>query len=200
MFAVNAVPSLPQINSGGVVNNASYNLGASGSSGAAPGEIAAVFGTALTDGASCLPPACNPAFGSGGKLNTTMAGAQASVNGTLVPIFYAAPTQLGIQIPFEVTGTSATVSVSVAGLAGAPATVTLAPVAPGVFLDRSRQRLRPGHCQRTRPARLRALLSPSVESPPSPPSPAWRAAAWDSTRSMYRYRWESVQETPCRWC
>jgi uncharacterized protein (TIGR03437 family) len=107
-----------QINSGGVVNNASYNLGA---------------GTNLTDGTSCLPPACNPAFGSDGKLGTTMAGAQVTVNSTPVPIFYAVPTQLGIQIPFEVTGTSATVSVSVAGQASTPATVTLAPVSPGIF-------------------------------------------------------------------
>lgn len=62
-----------------------------------------------------------------------MAGAQVTVNGTPVPVFYAAPTQLGIQIPFEATGTSATISVSVAGQASTPATITLAPVAPGLF-------------------------------------------------------------------
>jgi uncharacterized protein (TIGR03437 family) len=62
-----------------------------------------------------------------------MAGAQVSVNGTPVPIFYAAPGQLGIQIPFEATGTSATVSVSVSGQASTLATVTLAPVVPGIF-------------------------------------------------------------------
>jgi uncharacterized protein (TIGR03437 family) len=62
-----------------------------------------------------------------------MAGAHVTVNGTPVPIFYAAPAQLGIQIPFEATGTSATVSVSVGGQAGTPVTMTLAPVAPGIF-------------------------------------------------------------------
>jgi uncharacterized protein (TIGR03437 family) len=122
--------TFPQINGGGVVNNASYNLQ---SSSVAPGSIAAVFGTNLTNGTSCLPPICNPAFGSDGKLNTTMAGAQVSVNGTPVPIFYAAPTQLGIQIPFEAAGALATVSVSVVGQASTPATVTLASVAPGIF-------------------------------------------------------------------
>jgi uncharacterized protein (TIGR03437 family) len=118
----------PQINAGGVVNNASYGQ----SSSVAPGSIAALFGTNLTDGTSCLPLACNPTF-TNGKLGTTMAGAQVTVNGTPVPIFYAAPVQLGIQIPFEVTGTSAIVSVSIAGQASTPGTITLAPVAAGIF-------------------------------------------------------------------
>jgi uncharacterized protein (TIGR03437 family) len=129
VFAVNTVPTAPQINAGGIVNNASYGLASS----VAPGSIAALFGTNLTNGTSCLPPACNPAFGSDGKLGTTMAGAQVTLNGTPVPIFYAVSGQLGIQIPFEVTGTSATVSVSVAGQASTPATATLASVSPGIF-------------------------------------------------------------------
>ncbi len=124
-----ALGGTPQINSGGIVNNASYNLA---SSSVAPGSIAAIFGSKLTDGSSCLPPTCNPAFGSNGRLNTSMAGAQVSVNGTLAPIFYATPTQLGIQIPFELTGTSAQVVVSV-GQASTATTATLALVAPGIF-------------------------------------------------------------------
>ena len=100
------------------------------------GNTALVHGAADSNwiGATWVfTPGCNPSFGSGGKLNTTMAGAQVAVNGTPVPIFYAAPAQLGIQIPFEVAGTSATVSVSVAGQTSAPATVALASVAPGIF-------------------------------------------------------------------
>jgi uncharacterized protein (TIGR03437 family) len=124
------VTTFPQINAGGIVNNASYTLQ---SSSVAPGSIAALFGTNLTDGTSCVQPSCNPAFGSNGKLNTTMAGAQVTVNGTPVPIFYATPGQLGIQIPFEAVGASATVSVSVGGQASITATVPLALVAPGIF-------------------------------------------------------------------
>ena len=123
-----APPPSPQINSGGVVNNASYGQ----SSSVAPGSIAALFGTNLTDGTSCLPPKCNATF-TNGRLDTTMAGAEVTVNGTPVPIFYATPAQLGIQIPFEVTGTSATVSVSVGGQASTLGTITLAPVSPGIF-------------------------------------------------------------------
>jgi uncharacterized protein (TIGR03437 family) len=67
-------------------------------------------------------------------LNTTMAGAQVTVNGIPAPIFYAAPGQLGIQIPFEVTGASGTVVASVAGQASTtPATIVVAPVSPGIF-------------------------------------------------------------------
>jgi len=116
------------INAGGIVNNASY-----ASSGVVPGEIVAIFGTNLTDGSSCLPPSCNPTFGSNGKLNTTMAGAQVTVDQTPVPIFYATPGQLGVQIPFELTGTSATVVVSVRGQASAPASINLGTVSPGIF-------------------------------------------------------------------
>jgi uncharacterized protein (TIGR03437 family) len=122
----------PQINAGGIVNNASYNLGSDGTS-VAPGAIAAIFGSNLTDGSSCLPPTCNPTFGSNGKLNTTMAGAQVTVGGAAVPIFYATPTQLGVQIPFELSGGPAQVAVSVAGRSSAATTANVATVAPGIF-------------------------------------------------------------------
>jgi uncharacterized protein (TIGR03437 family) len=62
-----------------------------------------------------------------------MAGAQVTVNSTLAPIFYASPTQLGVQIPFEVTGTSANVAVSVNGQTSTPTTVAIAPLLPGIF-------------------------------------------------------------------
>jgi uncharacterized protein (TIGR03437 family) len=130
MANLTLVTTFPQINAGGIVNNASYTLQ---SSSVAPGSIAALFGADLTDGTSCVQPSCNPAFGSDGKLGTTMAGAQVAVNGTPVPIFYATPGQLGIQIPFEAAGASVTVSVSVGGQASTPATVPLALVAPGIF-------------------------------------------------------------------
>jgi uncharacterized protein (TIGR03437 family) len=122
----------PQINAGGIVNNASYNLGTDGSA-VAPGAIAAIFGSNLTDGSSCLPPNCNPTFGSNGKLNTTMAGAQVTIGGVAVPIFYATPTQIGIQMPFELAGGPAQVMVSVGGRSSAGAAANVATVAPGIF-------------------------------------------------------------------
>lgn len=129
-FTIVKVVTGPSISPAGVVNNASYTF--AGSS-VAPGSIAAIFGSNLTDGSSCLSPSCGPTFGSNGRLNTTLAGAQVTVNGTLVPIYYASPTRLGIQIPTELTTTSATVQVSVGGQASAPATVVVEPVSPGLF-------------------------------------------------------------------
>ena len=118
------------VNDGGVVNNASYNLV---SSAVAPGAIVAIFGSNMTDGTSCLAPSCNPAFGSNGKLNTSMSAAQVMIDGAPVPIFYASPSQLGVQVPVELTGTSAAVQVAVGGQISPSRTVAVIPASPGIF-------------------------------------------------------------------
>lgn len=125
-----APPPAPAIAEGGVLNNAGYALS---SATLAPGTIVAIFGNRLTDGTSCLPPSCNPEFGSDGKLKTTMAGAQVMVNGIPAPILYALRTQLGVQLPFELTGTSATVQVTVAGQTSPARTISIGPFGPGIF-------------------------------------------------------------------
>ena len=113
-----------------VFNNAGYTLS---SATLAPGTIVAIFGNRLSDGTSCLPPSCNPEFGSDGKLKTTMAGAQVTVNGIPAPSFYALRAQLGVQLPFELTGTSATVQVTVAGQTSPVRTISIGPFGPGIF-------------------------------------------------------------------
>lgn len=128
-----APPPPPAFSDGAsVLNNASY---VSGSSSLAPGSIVAIFGTRLTDGTSCLQPACYPTLDSNGKVNTTLSGVQVTVNGIAAPILYtrASPGQLGIQIPYEVSGTTATVQVTVAGQSSAAKTVSLSPASPGLF-------------------------------------------------------------------
>ena len=126
----------PSISAGGIVNNANY---APGTTPLAPGSIAAIFGTNLTDGTSCLPAGgCNPSFDSDGRLNTVMSGAQVTVNGNPVPIFYATPTQLGIQIPAELSGSSATVQVSVAGQSSGSMSIPIGANSPGVFTQNQR--------------------------------------------------------------
>lgn len=128
---VSAVAANPVVNTGGVVNAASYTLA---SSSVAPGSIAAVFGTNLTDGNSCLPSeGCFPAFDTSGRLNTTMIGTRVTLNGTPVPIFYATPQQIGIQIPAELTGASATLQVIVGEQSSAPVSIPIEPFAPGIF-------------------------------------------------------------------
>jgi uncharacterized protein (TIGR03437 family) len=55
------------------------------------------------------------------------------VNGAPVPIYYAAPGQLGVQMPTNLTGTSASVQVSVNGQNSSAQTVAISPFAPGIF-------------------------------------------------------------------
>lgn len=136
-----AVGQVPQISSNGVMNAASYNLTPKS---LAPGAIAVIFGSNLTDGTSCLPP-CGPSVDpSTGQLSTTMSGAQVKLKVSSspaaipAPIFYATPNQLGIQIPAELVNSAssppwtASVDVTVAGKTGS-ALVSLWPNAPGIF-------------------------------------------------------------------
>ncbi|OFV94779.1 MAG: hypothetical protein A3F68_12655 [Acidobacteria bacterium RIFCSPLOWO2_12_FULL_54_10] len=130
-----SAPAAPSVNDGGVLNSASYNIA---STTVAPGTIAIIFGTNLTaNGTSCVPPDCNPTLGQDGKLGTTMAGAQVKVNGAPVPIFYALPLQLAVQIPTELTGTSATVEVTVNGQTSAARTVLMETQTPGIYTNLS---------------------------------------------------------------
>ena len=122
--------SSPFVPSNSIVNNASF---APGSNPVAPGTIVAIFGINLTDGTSCLPPSCNPTFGTNDRLNTRMSGAQVTINGTPVPIFYSSPNQLGVEIPTELTVTSAVVQVTVNGQASSLEPVAISPVSPGIF-------------------------------------------------------------------
>jgi uncharacterized protein (TIGR03437 family) len=119
-------PAGPVVSAGGIVNNASY---AANPAPVAPGSIAAIFGTGLNNGSQVL----SSAFGPDGKLVTTLGGASVTVGGIPAPMFYSTSGQLGVQIPVEITGTSAAVQVTVGGLTSQPQTVNLAPVKPGLF-------------------------------------------------------------------
>jgi uncharacterized protein (TIGR03437 family) len=124
-FFVFKIPHPPDVSQGGVVNNGSF---APSPAPLAPGSIAAVFGTNLNDGTNVL----GSSFGSNGRLTTTLGGTSVTVNNTPAPLFYSTPGQLGIQIPFDVTGT-ATIRVTVAGQTSAPRTFAIDTVAPGIF-------------------------------------------------------------------
>jgi len=119
-------PGGPVVSAGGIVNNASY---AANPAPVAPGSIAAIFGTGLNNGTQVL----SSAFGPDGKLVTTLGGASATVGGISAPMFYSTSGQLGVQIPVELAGTSASVLVTVGGLTSQPQTVNLAPAKPGLF-------------------------------------------------------------------
>jgi len=130
LFAEITTTAPPAISANGIVNGATFAAGP-----LAPGSIAALFGTNLTDnGSSCLPPACNPTLRADKRLSATLAGAQVEINGVPVPMFYASPIQLGIQIPAELTaGANAAVQVIVDGQASAAGTVSIGTFSPGIF-------------------------------------------------------------------
>ena len=120
-------PPTPAVSDNGTVNNASFALGTNP---LAPGTIAAIFGTNLNDGSS------NPSssFDSSGKLLTTLGGTSVTFNGVAAPIFSSFGSQLNVQIPFELAGsTTASVVVTTGGQSSAPKNVPIGSLSPGIF-------------------------------------------------------------------
>jgi uncharacterized protein (TIGR03437 family) len=117
-------PPLPMITEGGVVNGASFGPYP------APGSIASIFGSNLTGGATVL----NSSFGPDGRLVTSLAGTEIRVNGVPVPVFFATPGQLSIQVPYELAGQpSATIQVTAGDRVSAAQTFFLNDWSPGIF-------------------------------------------------------------------
>lgn len=113
----------PVITPGRVVNAASY-LG-----GIAPGGIATVYGTNLSD-------AAYSAYGAP-ILSTNVAGVSVSVNGVPAPLIYVSPQQINFQVPWETpTGLAVDVKVTRDGVDSNIEPVTIAsPAAPSFFLS-----------------------------------------------------------------
>jgi len=119
-----AAPLSPQITS--ALNAASFAIGGP----LAPGVIFSIFGTSLTDGTTSSAPSI--------PLPTTLSGATVLVNGVAAPLYFAAPTQINVQFPVELSGiSSASIQVQVrsaSGNATSPAfTVQVASSSPGIF-------------------------------------------------------------------
>jgi uncharacterized protein (TIGR03437 family) len=62
-----------------------------------------------------------------------LGGVQVSVNGTPAPIYYVSSTQISAIVPFEVTGSTATLIVTVNGVKSNSVTVPMAATSPGIF-------------------------------------------------------------------
>jgi uncharacterized protein (TIGR03437 family) len=108
----------PQVSPGGVVSAApSQSL-------LAPGGLATLYGQAFAktvEQASAFP------------LPDTLDGVSVTVNGIPAPLLYVSPNQLNIQVPWSVADGAAIVTVSSAGLKGAPAEAMIARTAPAIF-------------------------------------------------------------------
>ena len=95
----------------------------------APGEIVTVYGSGL--GPSQLT---SGGLSGSGLLQTQVAGTQVSFNGTPAPIIYTWGPAVCVIVPYQITGTSAQVTVTYQGQTSGPITVSTAPSAPGVFV------------------------------------------------------------------
>jgi len=116
-------PVTPAIATGGVVNAASFTAHVS------PGALASIFGSNFTgaglDAIASLP------------LPASLGGVSVLVNGVAARVLYASSDQINFQIPWETKTGSATVAVSVNGLASAQVNVTVEAAAPGLFVQGS---------------------------------------------------------------
>ena len=114
LLAAQATPSL-----GAVVNAASFQSG-----GVAPGSIVSAFGANL---------ALDSESASGTPLPIFLAGAELLINGIPAPLFYASPSQLNAQLPYEVPTGTATAVVMLGNNASAPIRIIVQQAAPAIF-------------------------------------------------------------------
>jgi adhesin/invasin len=114
----------------------SYLNSASFEAGAAPGMVLSLFDPGVnlaagTEAAGVLP------------LPLTMQGTSVKMNGIAAPLYYVSPTQLNVQVPYEVPPGPATLTVSNAGGQIANQSVYVNAVAPGIFLASDRRHIAP---------------------------------------------------------
>jgi len=101
-----------------IVDAASYQSALS------PGSLFSVFGTNFA-----MPE--QKAVGT--PLPTMLGGASVTINGAPAPLLYAGPSQINGQIPYEISGGTAIVQVSVNGLPAPPMSVSINATAPRLF-------------------------------------------------------------------
>jgi uncharacterized protein (TIGR03437 family) len=118
--------SQPQITA--VVNSGSFLQGI-----ISPGEIITLFGLGLGPASLVLFDPTVPAPQLPAALPTTTPNTTVRVNGTPAPILYTSANQVSAIVPYGVTGTTADVITTYAGVASQPVTLTLAPTNPALF-------------------------------------------------------------------
>ncbi len=116
----------PGSDAGGVPAIASIANGASFKQGFAPGSVLSLFGSRLSpvaQSASSVP------------LPLSISGVEVLVNGIAAPLYYVAPGQLNVQIPYETTASGmAVASINNNGQVTTQS-FQMAPAAPGIFTD-----------------------------------------------------------------
>src|ERR1700737_1732486 len=116
----------PVIAPGGIVNGASYVRGP-----VVAGSVAAIFGAGLASSALASP---------GTPLPTALNNVSVTMNGTPVPLLFVSPSQINVQVPWNLAGMSQ-VQVVVTNENGSspPVSANLAGVAPAIFTADGKQ-------------------------------------------------------------
>lgn len=110
------------------MNGASFGLAPSG---VTSGSLISVFGTNLASSeaaADSIPLSMNL-----GGVSVTIGGFPAALNFVCHLCVGGTGDQLNVQMPWEVSGTSAQIVVTSQGTASSPASITVAPFNPGIF-------------------------------------------------------------------
>ncbi len=119
-FTILAPGETPQLSQGGAVNAATFSAAV-----LAPGSLISIFGQRLagtTAQASSLP------------LPTELNGVSFRINGIAAPLLFVSPGQVNLQVPWEVTAGSATITATVSGISSNSITANIGPYSPGVFV------------------------------------------------------------------
>jgi uncharacterized protein (TIGR03437 family) len=99
---------------------------ATGTGNGAPGGLLSIFGTGLakTTAIASVPSG----------IPSSLGGVSAAVNGIAAPVLYVSPTQVNVQVPYEVGAGPAVIGLTnEGGVVGAQ--FQMAPAAPGIFVD-----------------------------------------------------------------
>ena len=99
-------------------------VGATPQSGVAPGSVATIFGANLTT---------TTAVGPASPLVQTLAGLTVHIGAQLLPLYFASPTQINMQIPPGLAVGPQTITVSSTGMPDVSANFTVVRNAPGLF-------------------------------------------------------------------
>ena len=103
----------------GVVDAASYKTAV------APGGIMTLFGYGL---------ATTTAGGAGMPMATSLGGTQVTIGGVPAPLFYVSPSQINLQVPWELSGqTQAMIALTTPSGSASAQTVSLSAIAPSIF-------------------------------------------------------------------
>ncbi len=116
--ATEALPSAPVVGYQALVNTAT------GQPRVAPGAVASLYGTNLTQGTTAAASA---------PLPTTLGGTSVTINDTPVPLLSVSPGQINMQLPFSLAAGPAILRVNNGAATSQPMVVQIDAVAPGIF-------------------------------------------------------------------